>query len=113
MSYISSIPREQLMLPCSLDDSVSSENIVRFIDAFVDKVIKSKPQLNFSKGKSADGRPCYPPNCLCKLLIYGYLNSISSSRKLENETKRNLEVIWLMNSLRPDHWTVSNFRKDK
>jgi transposase len=100
------------MLPSSIDDYVSSDNIVRFIDAFVDKVINFKPELFSSKGKSVDGRPSYSPNCLCKLLIYGYLNSVSSSRKLENETKRNLEAIWLMNNLRPDHWTISEFRKE-
>jgi transposase len=86
---------------------------VRFIDAFVDKSLsQSNIQSLPLKGKSLEGRPCYSPGCLCKLLIYGYFNSISSSRKLENETKRNLEVIWLMNNLSPDHWTISNFRKN-
>ena len=112
MSYINTIPRGQLMLPSSIDDYVSSDNIVRFIDAFVDKVLKSAPVSLSAKCNSPDGRPGYSPNCLCKLLIYGYLNGISSSRKLENETMRNLEMIWLMNNLRPDHWTISNFRKN-
>ena len=110
MSYISSTSRNQLMLPISIDDYVSSANIVRFIDAFVDKVIKVYSLLE--RGQSSQGRPSYSSGCLCKLLIYGYLNSISSSRKLENETKRNLEVIWLMHNLHPDHWTISNFRKE-
>jgi transposase len=112
MSFIVTVPREQLMLPTSIDDYVSLDNIVRFIDVFVDKVLSARPELLFSKGSSAEGRPSYPPDCLIKLLIYGYLNSISSSRKLENETKRNLEVMWLMNNLQPDHWTISNFRKE-
>ena len=112
MSFIATIPGEQLMLPSSIDDYVSFDNIVRFIDAFVDKVLGAKPVLLSQKGKSAEGRPSYPPGSLCKLLIYGYLNSISSSRKLENETKRNLEAIWLMNNLHPDHWTISDFRKE-
>ena len=112
MSFISTIPREQLMMPISIDEYVSSDNIVRFIDAFVDKVIATKPISLITKGKSIDGRPSYTPNCLCKLLIYGYFTSVSSSRKLENETKRNLEAIWLMNNLRPDHWTISDFRKE-
>jgi transposase len=99
------------MLPSSIDDYVSSENIVRFIDAFVDKEIKANIKL-FKKGKSPEGRPCYTPNCLSKLLIYGYLNSVSSSRMLERESKRNLEVIWLMHNLHPDHWTISDFRKE-
>ncbi|MDR1864158.1 MAG: transposase [Bacteroidales bacterium] len=114
MSYISIIPRSQLMLPSSIDEYVSSDNTVRFIDAFVDKVLSAQTaSASLSgKGKSIEGRPCYTPNCLFKLLIYGYFNSISSSRKLENETKRNLEAIRLMNSLRPDHWTISDFRKN-
>jgi transposase len=112
MSFIVSTPREQLMLPSSIDGYVSSDNVVRFIDAFVDKALTSAPASLFPKGQSPAGRPCYSSGCLCKLLIYGYLNSISSSRKLENEAKRNLEVIWLMNNLRPDHWTISSFRKD-
>ena len=112
MSFINPISREQLMLPSSIEDYVSSDHIVRFIDAFVDKVISARPDLLSQKGKSVEGRPCYTPNCLCKLLIYGYFNSVSSSRKLENETKRNLEMIWLMNNLCPDHWTISDFRKE-
>ena len=116
MSFITTISREQLMLPTSIEEYVSSDNIVRFIDAFVDKVLKNKPVILSdkvkSKGISKEGRPSYSPNCLCKILIYGYLNSISSSRKLENETQRNLELIWLTNNLHPDHWTISDFRKE-
>jgi len=112
MSYIAVIPREQLMLPMCIDEFVSSDNIVRYIETFVDKALKEKAELLSQKGKSDEGRPGYSPNCLCKLLIYGYLNSISSSRRLENETKRNLEVIWLMNNLQPDFWTISDFRKE-
>jgi transposase len=112
MSFIKPDSREQLMLPMSIDEYVSSDNIVRFIDAFVDKVIKYKSEAIFLKGRFVDGRPSYTPNCLCKLLIYGYFTSVSSSRKLENETKRNLEVIWLMSNLQPDHWTISDFRKE-
>ena len=112
MSYISSMPREQLMLPISIDDYVCSDNIVRFIDVFVDKVSCAYPELFLHKNKSLEGRPGYNPASLCKLLLYGYMNYISSSRKLETESKRNLEVIWLMNNLHPDHWTISNFRKE-
>jgi transposase len=112
MSFIVTVPREQMMLPTSIDDYVSPDNIVRFIDVFVDKVLSARPELLSSKGSSVEGRPSYPPDCLSKLLIYGYLNTISSSRKLENETNRNLEVMWMMNNLRPDHWTISNFRKE-
>ena len=112
MSFINPTSREQLMLPSSLDEYVSRDHIVRFIDAFVDKVISGCPELLSQKGKSVEGRPGYTPNCLCKLLIYGYFNSVSSSRKLENETRRNLEAIWLLGNLCPDHWTISDFRKE-
>jgi transposase len=112
MSIIKPVSRDQLMLPSSIEDYVSTDHMVRFIDAFVDKVLDAYPELLSSKGKSVEGRPCYSPHCMSKLLIYGYLNSISSSRKLEKESKRNLEVIWLMNNLCPDHWTISDFRKD-
>jgi len=111
MSFIKPTPREQLMLPSSIEDYVSPDNFVRFIDAFVDKILVAHPASLF-KGNSLEGRPGYPPDCLCKLLIYGYFNFISSSRKLENETKRNLEVMWLMHNLHPDHWTISEFRKE-
>jgi len=113
MSFITPISREQLMLPSSIEEYVSFDNFVRFIDAFVDKALQNvSSELLLQKGYSIEGRPSYSPNCLCKLLIYGYFNSVSSSRKLENETQRNLEVMWLMNNLHPDHWTISEFRKD-
>jgi transposase len=113
MSYISIIQRGQLMLPGSTDEYVSSDNTVRFTDAFVDKVpaAQTASASLSGKGKSIEGRPCYPPDCLFKLLIYGYFNSIRSSRRLENETKRNPEAIRLMNSLRPDRRTISDFRR--
>jgi transposase len=113
MSYITGASREQFMLPTSIDEYVWFDNIVRFIDAFVDKVITNDTLLSFTwKGSSDDGRPAYHPRSLTKLLIYGYLNSVSSSRGLERETRRNLEVIWLMQGQRPKYWTISNFRKD-
>ena len=113
MSLIKPISRCQLMLPSSIDEYVSEDNFVRFIDAFVDKSLQQVSQeLLLKKGSSIDGRPSYPPDCLCKLLIYGYFNFVSSSRKLEQETHRNLEVIWLMKNLHPDHWTISDFRKE-
>jgi transposase len=113
MSLIKPISRHQLMLPSSIDEYISENNFVRFIDAFVDKSLQQVSQeLLLKKGSSIDGRPSYPPDCLCKLLIYGYFNFVTSSRKLEQETHRNLEVIWLMKNLHPDHWTISDFRKE-
>ena len=103
MSLIKPVSRDQLMLPSSIDDYVSADNFVRFIDAFVDKSLQQVSQeLLLKKGSNIDGRPSYPPDCLCKSLIYGCFNFVSSSRKLEQETHRNLEVIWLMKNLQPD-----------
>jgi len=113
MSFIKPVSRCQLMLPSSIDEYVSEDNFVRFIDGFVDKSLQQISQkLLLKKGSNLEGRPSYPPDCLCKLLIYGYFNFVSSSRKLEQETQRNLEVIWLMKNLHPDHWTISDFRKE-
>ena len=69
MSFISVISRSQLMMPSSIEEYVSLDNFVRFIDAFVDKVLKSYPSSSFQKGKSLEGRPSYSSNILCKLLI--------------------------------------------
>ena len=112
MSYIQPRSRGQLMMPSLIDDYVSLDNSVRFIDAFVDKVVQIQPELLTDKGRSNIGRSAYQFPTLYKLYIYGFLNSISSSRKLEAETYRNMEVIWLLGNLRPDHKTISDFRKD-
>lgn len=112
MSYIQPKSRHQFMMPSCIEEYVSSDNPVRFIDAFVDKVIEIQPELLTEKGTSHLGRSAYPFSTLLKLYIYGFLNSISSSRKLENETYRNMEVIWLLGNLQPDHKTISDFRKD-
>ena len=81
------------MMPSLIDDYVSLDNPVRFIDAFIDKVVQIQPELLTDKGKSNIGRSAYQFTTLYKLYIYGFLNSISSSRKLEAETYRNMEVI--------------------
>ena len=112
MSYIQPKSRSQLMLPSLIEDYVSLDNPVRFIDAFIDKIVQIQPELLTDKGRSSLGRSAYQFSTLYKLYIYGFLNSISSSRKLEAETYRNMEVIWLLGNLRPDHKTISDFRKD-
>lgn len=109
-SFIAGDDRQQTwLLPQSLEDYVSADNPVRFVEAFVD-------QLDFTKaglaGRPADtGRPGYAPADLLKLYLYGYLNRVRSSRELERLTHRNLEVIWLLKRLRPDHKTISEFRR--
>jgi len=99
-------------MPSVIDDYVSLDNPVRFIDAFVDKIVKIQTELLTDKGNAEVGRSAYQFTTLLKLYIYGFLNSISSSRKLERETYRNMEVIWLLGNLQPDHKTISDFRKD-
>ena len=112
MSYIQQKSRTQLMMPFVIDDYVSFDNPVRLIDAFVDKIVQIQPELLTGKGKADVGRSAYLFSTLLKLYIYGFLNSISSSRKLEKETYRNMEMIWLLGNLQPDHKTISDFRKD-
>ena len=94
-----------------LDDYVDKENPVRFIDAFIDSLNLEK--LGFKHSILADtGRPSYDPSDLLKLYVYGYLNQVRSSRKLEKECHRNVEVMWLMKKLAPDFKTIADFRKN-
>ncbi len=97
------------MLPQSVEEYVSDDNPVRFIDAFVDELDLAK--IGLPAQAAATGRPCYAPTDLLKLYLYGYLNRVRSSRELERLTHRNLEVIWLLKRLRPDHKTISEFRR--
>jgi transposase len=111
MKFIQGQNRQQTYLfPVSLDDAVEAENEVRLIDVFVDSL--KLEEYGFKSDYIENGRPAYQPSDLLRLFIYGYLNRIRSSRQLEKECKRNIEVIWLVKSLRPDHNTISNFRRD-
>src|ERR1700753_1656306 len=112
MAHITGHDRSQmLLLPESLDDYVGPENSVRFIEAFVDGL--DLAAAGFARVTSkATGRPGYAPQDLLKLYIYGYLNRVRSSRRLEAETHRNIEVIWLLRHLKPDFKTIADFRRD-
>ena len=112
MGHISGEDRSQpLLLPDAVDDYVGPDNPVRFIDAFVDSL--DLEEAGFQRVRPNDkGRPGYDPADLLKLYIYGYLNRVRSSRRLEVETHRNLEVIWLLRQLRPDFKTIADFRRD-
>ena len=102
---------QSTLLPECLDDWVDESNPVRAVDAFVDALNLS--DLGFKDVEpAATGRPGYHPSPLLKLYIYGYLNRIQSSRRLERELRRNLEVIWLLQRLTPDDKTIADFRKD-
>ncbi len=111
MKYIQGQNRIQTFLfPVSLDDAIEPENEVRIIDLFVDSF--KLRDYGFKVVFVENGRPAYHPADLLKLYLYGYLNKLRSSRNLEKECKRNIEVMWLLNNLKPDHNTISNFRRD-
>jgi transposase len=112
MTHITGRDRSQtLLLPESLDDYVGPENPVRFIEAFVDSLDLASAGFARVQAKET-GRPGYAPADLLKLYIYGYLNRVRSSRRLEAETHRNIEVIWLLRHLKPDFKTIADFRSD-
>src|SRR5712672_613351 len=100
------------LLPECLDDFIDESNPVRVIDVFVDAL--DLAEMSFEGVEpAATGRPSYHPSVLLKLYIYGYLNRVQSSRRLEREAGRNVEVMWLLGRLAPDHKTIADFRKDK
>src|SRR5215510_2263361 len=99
------------LLPEYLDDYIAEDNPVRAVDAFVDEL--DLKQLGFAGADPAStGRPAYHPAVLLKLYIYGYLNRIASSRRLEREAQRNVELMWLTGRLAPDFKTIADFRHD-
>ena len=110
--FIQSVDRSQgILFPEHLDDSVQDDNPVRVVDVFVEQL--DLGELGFtSVTPLLTGRPAYHPSVLLKLYIYGYLNRIPSSRRLERESQGNLELIWLTGRLMPDFKTIANFRKD-
>ena len=112
MAHISGFERSQLLLfPEAIDDYVGPDNPVRFIDAFVDGLDLTAAGFVRVAPKGT-GRPGYAPKDLLKLYVYGYLNRVRSSRRLEAETHRNIEVIWLLRHLKPDFKTIADFRRD-
>jgi transposase len=111
--FVEGVDRGQSTLfPECLEDWIDKDNPVRVIDAFVEAL--DLPELGFEGVEPAEaGRPSYHPSALLKLYIYGYLNRVQSSRRLEREAGRNVEMMWLLGRLVPDHKTVADFRKDK
>jgi len=111
MKFIQGQNRAQTSIfPISLEESIDQDNEVRFIDLFVENI--TLKDFGFKMQFIENGRPAYHPADLLKLYIYGYMNKVRSSRDLEKECKRNIEVMWLLNCLKPDHNTISNFRRD-
>src|SRR3972149_9617617 len=111
-SYVEGLSRSQtFLLPKTIEKYVQTDNPVRFIDAYVNTLYMEK--LGFTHSTPQElGRPSYNPKDLCKLYLYGGLNHIRSSRKLERECKTNLEAMWLLKGLAPDFKTIADFRKD-
>jgi transposase len=110
--FVEGVDRAQgSMFPERLDDWIGEDNAVRVIDVFVDEL--DLGGLGFERVEPREtGRPGYHPSVLLKLYVYGYLNRVQSSRRLEREAGRNVEVMWLTGRLAPDHKTIADFRKD-
>ena len=102
---------QSTLLPECLDDWIDESNPVRVIDAFVEALDLSELEFE-GVDPAATGRPAYHPSVLLKLYIYGYLNRVQSSRRLEREAGRNLEVMWLLGRLVPDDKVIADFRKN-
>ena len=109
MQFIQGSNRHQAYFT-TLEEQISADNAVRPIDAFVDKLDLHKLGFASTVHKS-EGRPPYAPSILLKLYLCGYLNKIRSSRTVKNECRRNVEVQWLLQSLRPNYCTIADFRK--
>ncbi len=109
MQFIQGSDRHQSYFS-TLDEQVATHNPVRLIDAFIDKLDLEKLHFSGTVHKS-EGRPPYAPEVLLKLYLYGYLNKIRSSRKLQKECGRNIELQWLLQSLQPNYHTIADFRK--
>src|SRR5499433_936255 len=103
--------RQGALLPHCLDDYVTENNPVRVIEAFIDELDLATLGFDGVVPETA-GRPAYHPATLLKIYLYGYLNRIPSSRRLERETQRNIELMWLTGRLSPDFKTIADFRKD-
>lgn len=110
--FVEAVDRTQcLLFPERLDDYIDDENPVRVVDVFIDSL--DLAELGFAAvNREAGGRPAYHPAVMLKLYVYGYLNRIPSSRRLERETQRNLELIWLTGRQQPDFKTIADFRRD-
>ncbi len=98
------------LFPVTLEELIPEDHVCRVIDAFVNRL--DMAGLGFERAEAAEtGRPGYDPRDLLKLFLYGYLQRIRSSRRLENECRRNIELMWLLGRLVPDHKTVAEFRR--
>jgi transposase len=104
--------QQEMLLPARVEEYVSENNLVRAIDVYVDSLDSQGLGLKHAEGGISAGQPPYHPLAMLKLYLYGYLQGIRSSRKLESETRRNLEVIWLIEGLQPSYKSIADFRKN-
>jgi transposase len=111
MHYITGNCRHQIEIYNTLESAISEQNYVRLIDLLCEQFVMEHLSLFEQKGMQHKGRKAYSPQTLLKIYVYGYLNSIASSRRLEQECKRNIEMMWLCSKLIPDHKTISDFRR--
>src|SRR5215471_19468791 len=111
MGYIQGVGRRQgTLFPVTLEELIPADHICRVIDTFVQRL--DMDSLGFVRAEAAEtGRPGYDPADLLKLYVYGYLHQVRSSRRLEAECRRNVEVMWLLGRLMPDHKTIAEFRR--
>ena len=111
MGFIQGDGRTQgTLFPVTLDELIPQDHVCRVIDVFVDRL--DMAGLGFERAEPGEtGRPGYDPRDLLKLYLYGYLQQVRSSRRLENECRRNVEVMWLLNRLAPDHKSIAEFRR--
>jgi transposase len=103
---------QAMLLPPSVEDYIGADNLVRAIDAYVESLDLAALGFSYAAGALRAGQPAFHPGDLLKLYLYGYLNRVRSSRRLEAECGRNLEVMWLLNGLTPSYHTIADFRKD-
>lgn len=112
MNYIEPTNRNQYTFASCLNDMIEKDNPVRIIDITVESIVESSRDIFYKQKESEVGPPSYRPTTMLKIYMYGYFNSITSSRKLEREAGRNIELKWLLGDLQPDHWTISTYRKN-
>jgi transposase len=103
--------RQSYLLPEALDDYVAEDNPVRVVEVFIDELDLGGPGFAGVQA-AATGRPVYHPSTMLKIYLYGYLDRVQSSRRLEREAQRNIELMWLIGRLAPDFTTIANFRRD-
>ena len=112
MRFIQPVDRGQYIMMNSLDDTVPENHPLRLIDSVIEQIVRDNPsEFTTDRVESDPGRPAFAPQTMLKLFLYGYLINCRASRKLEAETQRNIELMWLLGKLSPDHWVIAHYRR--